>query len=150
MNESLVLQVIERARSAAAKEGLKVCISVVDASGLMSGFLRMDDALPGSIDVSMKKARTAALFRCDSADIGQRACPGGIIYTLEATNGGMISFGGGVTIKDDSGKVIGAVGISGASVDQDQAIALYAAGRQLLRCFECSPALICYQCGRCM
>lgn len=41
----------------------------------------------------------------------------------------MISFGGGVTIKDDSGKVIGAVGISGASVDQDQAIALYAAGR---------------------
>ena len=44
MDESLVLQVIERARTAAAKEGLKVCISVVDASGLMSGFLRMDDA----------------------------------------------------------------------------------------------------------
>lgn len=91
----------------------------------------MEDAIPGAIDVSLKKARTAALFRNDSADIDSRAQPGGPIYTLEATNGGLISFGGGVMIKDQNGKVIGAVGISGASVDQDQAIAMIGANMGL-------------------
>jgi len=50
----------------------------------------MDDALPGAIDVATKKARTAALFRTDSADLGVRAQPGGDIYSLEGTNGGLI------------------------------------------------------------
>ena len=54
----------------------------------------MEDAIPGAIDVSLKKARTAALFRKDSADISSRAQPGGPIYTIEATNGGLITFGG--------------------------------------------------------
>ena len=76
------------------------------------------------------KARTAALFRQDSADIGARAKPGGPISTLEATNGGVISFGGGVVVWDQTQKVIGAVGVSGASVEQDQAIALTGANRE--------------------
>ena len=76
------------------------------------------------------KARTAALFRKDSVDIGARAQPERSIFTLEATNGGLISFGGGVAIWDENHKVIGAVGLSGASVAQDQAIALIGANRQ--------------------
>ena len=76
------------------------------------------------------KARTAALFRKDSADIGARAKPGGPICTLEATNGGLISFGGGVVVWDQTQKVIGAVGVSGASVEQAQAIALIGDNRQ--------------------
>ena len=76
------------------------------------------------------KARTAALFRKDSADIGARAQPWGAIYTLEATNGGLISFGGGVVVWDENHKVIGTVGVSGASVEQDQAIALTGANRK--------------------
>lgn len=131
MNEALAKEVIERSREAAIKEGVAVCITVVDESGLLAAFLRMEDAIPGAIDVSLKKARTAALFRKDSADIGSRAQPGGPIYTLEATNGGLISFGGGVMIKNQNGKVIGAVGISGASVAQDQAIAMIGANRVL-------------------
>lgn len=122
-------QIIERTRVVAAKEGYAVCISVVDDSGLLRGFLRMDDAVPGAIDVSIKKARMAALFRCDSLDIGAQARPGGSIYTLEATNGGLISFGGGVTLRDQCGKVIGALGVAGATVEADQAIALQGAGR---------------------
>ena len=76
------------------------------------------------------KARTAALFRKDSADIGARAQHERSIFTLEATNEGLISFGGGVVVWNKKKKVIGAVGVSGASVEQDQAIALTGANRQ--------------------
>lgn len=129
MFESLSRQVIERARSQARARGFAVCISVVDDSGLLRAFLRMDDAVPGAIDVALKKARTAALFRTDSGEIGAAAQPGGAIYTLESTNGGLISFGGGIVLHDAQGKVLGAVGVAGATVEDDQAIALKAAGR---------------------
>ncbi|MNR14285.1 hypothetical protein D3C85_1307550 [compost metagenome] len=129
MFEIISQQVIERAQSCARQHGYAVCISIVDAAGLLSGFLRMDDAVPGAIDVSIKKARTAALFRTDSIQIGAAAQPGGPIYSLEATNGGLISFGGGVVLHDGNGNAIGAVGVAGATVDADQAIALTAAGR---------------------
>lgn len=76
------------------------------------------------------KARTAALFRKDSVDIGARAQPEKSIFTLEATKGGLISFGGGVVVLDENHKVIGTVGLSGASVEQAQAIALIGANRQ--------------------
>lgn len=123
MLESIIDQVISRARALAKEHGFSVCISVVDASGLQAGFFRMDDAIPGSIDVAIKKARTAALFRTNSEVIGAGAQPGGPIYSLEATNGGLISFGGGVVIRDSAGKVIGAIGVSGATVEGDQVIA---------------------------
>lgn len=106
-----------------------MCIAVVDDAGLLRTFLRMDDAVSGAIDVSIKKARTAALFRTDSLDLGAAAQSGGAIYTLEQTNGGLISLGGGVVLHDSNGRTISAVGIAGATVDDDQSIALYAAGR---------------------
>lgn len=128
MFEAISQQVIQRAQSLARAQGFSVCISVVDDAGLLHGFLRMDDAVPGAIDVSIKKARTAALFRTDSLELGAAAQPGGAIYTLEATNGGLISFGGGVVLRDED-RVIGAVGVAGATVEADQAIAFKAAGR---------------------
>lgn len=129
LTETLIQQTITRAQTRAREQGYAVCIAVVDDSGLLRGFLRMDDAVPGAIDVSIKKARTASLFRTDSLDLGQVAQPGGAIYTLEATNGGLISFGGGIVLHGDDGRVIGAVGVAGATVPDDQALALYAAGR---------------------
>ena len=129
MFESIYQNVIQSARLLAQEQGYAVCISVVDDAGLLCGFLRMDNAVPGAIDVSFKKARMAALFRTDSRDIGAAAQPGGAIYTLEATNGGLISFGGGIVLKDCHGKVIGAVGVAGATVEADQEIALKSAGR---------------------
>ena len=89
----------------------------------------MDKAVPGAIDVSIKKARTAALFRTDSAELGAAAQPGAAIYTLEHTNGGLISFGGGVVLYDAQQQPVGAVGVAGATVDDDQSIAMFAAGR---------------------
>lgn len=129
MFESITQNVIQSAQLLAREQNFAICISVVDDAGLLRGFLRMDDAVPGAIDVSLKKARMAALFRTDSRDIGAAAQPGGAIYTLEATNGGLISFGGGIVLKDNNGKVIGAVGVAGATLEADQEIALKSAGR---------------------
>lgn len=129
LSESTVEKVIERARKLAQQMNVAINISVVDDAGLLRGFLRMDNAVPGAIDVSIKKARTAALFRTDSLTLGTNAQPGGAIYTLESTNGGLISFGGGVVLYDEQGHAIGAVGIAGATVEADQVIALAAAGR---------------------
>ncbi|MFC0709953.1 GlcG/HbpS family heme-binding protein [Azorhizophilus paspali] len=129
LNESTIQHVIERAQALAREQHFAINIAVVDEAGLLRGFLRMDDAVPGAVDVSIKKARTAALFRTDSLELGVAAQPGGAIYTLEATNGGLISFGGGVVLRDEQDRVIGAVGVAGATVDADQAIALHAANR---------------------
>lgn len=127
MLEKIVENVIARAKGLAQEHGVSVCISVVDASGLQAGFLRMDDAIPGAIDIAIKKARTSALFHTDSALFAEGARPLGSIHSLEASNGGLISFGGGVPLRDAQGKVIGGVGISGATVEADQLIAVGAA-----------------------
>lgn len=127
MLEKIAEAVIARAKGLAHEHGVSVCISVVDASGLQAGFLRMDDAIPGSIDIAIKKARTSALFRTDSALFAEGARPLGSISSLEASNGGLISVGGGVVLQDAQGKVIGGLGISGASVEVDQLIAVGAA-----------------------
>ncbi|RQW19471.1 heme-binding protein [Rhodobacteraceae bacterium CH30] len=127
MQHALAKQLISHAEAEALAQGFSINTAVVDASGLLLAFSRMDDALLGAIDVSIKKARTAALFRMDSDAIGAWAQPGGAIYTLEYTNGGLISFGGGVVVKDAEGKVLGAVGVAGATVDADADIARKAA-----------------------
>ncbi|RMX05780.1 heme-binding protein [Corticibacter populi] len=129
LSDAAVWQIIERARAQAQQQGFAVCIGVVDDAGLLRGFLRMDDAVPGAIDVSIKKARMAALFRTDSAEIGAAAQPGGAIYTLEATNGGLISFGGGIVLRGGDERPLGAVGVAGATLAADQSLALHAAGR---------------------
>ncbi|WP_458369765.1 GlcG/HbpS family heme-binding protein [Pseudomonas fluorescens] len=126
MLDQLSQEIVSRAVALANEQGFAICISVVDDAGLLRAFLRMDDAIPGAIEVAIKKARTATLFRTDSAEIGARAQPGGDIYTLEGTNGGLISFGGGIVLHDPQGKVIGGLGISGATVEADQDIALRA------------------------
>lgn len=115
-------QVVEAVTTAAQQRGFAVSVAVVDPAGHLVAFQRMDDALAGPIDVSIKKARTAALFGTDSIALGQDARPGGAIYSLEHTNGGMISFGGGVQLHQ-TGHSLGAVGVAGASVEADEELA---------------------------
>lgn len=129
LDNTTIHSVIERAQTYAEQQDFAISIAVTDDSGLLCGFLRMQGSAAGTIDVAIKKARTAALFRVDSLELGAAAQPGGAIYTLEATNGGLISFGGGIVLHDESGQALGAVGIAGATVEADQTIALHAAGR---------------------
>ncbi|MFE9067942.1 heme-binding protein [Streptomyces violaceusniger] len=117
-----VQRVMEEVTTAARQRGVAVSVAVVDQAGHLVAFHRMDGALAGPIDVSIKKARTAALFGTDSDVLGQGALPGGAIYTLEHTNGGLISFGGGVQLRR-ADQSIGAVGVAGASVEADEEFA---------------------------
>ena len=83
----------------------------------------MDESYLGSIDVAIKKAKTARYFDTDTGKFGELTQPGGIIYNIELTNNGLVSFPGGLPIKNKDGKIIGAIGVSGGTIDEDRAIA---------------------------
>ena len=100
---------------------------MVDAGANLKAFIRMDESFLGSIDVAIKKAKTARYFNIDTGKLGELTQPGGIIYNIELTNNGLVSFPGGVPIKDENGTIIGAIGVSGGTIDQDHDIAAYGA-----------------------
>jgi uncharacterized protein GlcG (DUF336 family) len=124
----ITLTQAEAAVQAALKESIKLGvlmdIAVVDAGANLKAFARMDNAWLGSIDIAIKKARTARFFNMNSGDIGRLSQPGGPLYAIEHSNQGLISFPGGVLIKDGAGEVIGAIGVSGDSVENDHAVAM--------------------------
>jgi uncharacterized protein GlcG (DUF336 family) len=103
-------------------------VTVIDAGGNLKAFARMDGAWLGSIDISAKKARTARFFDMDSGAIGNLSQPGGPLYNIEVSNGGLITFPGGVPLKNASGEIIGAIGVSGSTVENDHAVAVAGAG----------------------
>jgi uncharacterized protein GlcG (DUF336 family) len=128
LNLAMAEAVIAAAKAAAVQKGLPpVSISVVDEAAHLVAFSRMDGTFLGAIDVAHRKARTAALFNVDSAVLGGFLRPGAPAYSLENSNGGLIGFGGGVVLREADGRIIGAVGVSGASVDEDEVIAQVAA-----------------------
>ncbi len=120
--------VIAAAQAKATEMKLSMDIAVVDAGGNLKGFARMDDAWLGSIDIAIKKAKTARYFNMPTGEIGKLSQPGGPLYQIEVSNGGLISFPGGVPIKSADGTVIGAIGVSGSTVDNDNAVATAGAG----------------------
>ncbi|HET6504799.1 MAG TPA: heme-binding protein [Amycolatopsis sp.] len=115
--------VVEAAVKKSRELGTLMDITVVDAGGNLKAFVREDGAWLGSIDISAKKARTARYFDMDSGAIGQLSQPGGPLYNIEVSNGGLISFPGGVPLRNGDGEIIGAVGVSGSTVENDHAVA---------------------------
>ena len=101
----------------------KMDIAVVDAGGNLKAFIRQDGAWLGSIDISIKKAKTARYFDMPTGEIGKLSQPGGPLYNIEVSNGGLITFPGGVPIKDADGTIIGAIGVSGSTVENDHTVA---------------------------
>ena len=123
MTLDLANAVLKAALKKAGKLGVKINIAVVDAGANLKAFARMDGAWLGSVDVSIKKARTARFFDMNTGDIGQLSQPGGSLYNIEHSNGGLITFPGGVPIRNADGEVIGAIGVSGSLVENDHAVA---------------------------
>ena len=82
----------------------------------------MDGAWLGSADIALKKAKTARFFDMPTGEIGKLSQPGKSLYNIEHSNGGLISFPGGIPIKKDE-KIIGAIGVSGSTVEDDYAVA---------------------------
>lgn len=117
------LKVIDAAKVKAHQQDTLMNIAVVDAGGNLKAFERMEGAFLGSVDVSIKKAKTARLFNMSSGELGALAQPGQPLFGIDGTNGGLIIFGGGVLLKDKDGTVIGAVGVSGSTVENDTACA---------------------------
>ena len=121
-NEKALQAVLAAKKKAEALEA-PVNIAVVDAGANLKAFIRMDDSFLGSIDVAIKKAKTSRYFNINTGDLGKLTQPGGIIYNIELTNNGLVSFPGGIPIKNEQGKIIGAIGVSGGTIEQDHEIA---------------------------
>ena len=97
-------------------------IAVVDDGGHLVAFARMDGSIKASIDISIRKARTSILMNAPTSALTPLVQPGAELYGLEQTSGGMVIFGGGIPLTVDD-VVIGAVGVSAGSVDQDVSVA---------------------------
>ena len=122
--------IVEAALKKAQETGTLMNIAVADVGGNLKAFFRMDGAWLGSIDISIKKARTARLFDMNTGDIGQLSQPGGPFYNIEISNGGLITIPGGVPLKGADGLVVGGIGVSGSTGENDHAVA--EAGAQAL------------------
>ena len=132
MADDLSLEAAEKIVVAAKKKATEINtrmdIAVVDAGGNLKTFARMDGAWLGSIDISIRKARTARWFDMNTGEIGKLSQPGSPLFGIEHSNGGLITFPGGVPLKNGNGEIVGAIGVSGSTVDDDHAVAVAGAG----------------------
>jgi len=117
--QAIVAAALKRAK----KIGVPMNIAVVDAGANLKAFNRMDNAWLGSIDISIRKAKTARFFDMPTGEVGKLSQPGGSLYAIEHSNGGLITFPGGVPLKNSKGEIVGGVGVSGGSVEQDHDVA---------------------------
>jgi uncharacterized protein GlcG (DUF336 family) len=116
-------RVIAAAEKKAAEIKQPMNIAVVDAGGNLVSHVRMDGAWIGSIDISINKAFTSRAFDISTKDLGTHSQSGGQFFGIHASNGGRIMiFAGGIPLKKD-GKVVGAIGVSGGSGEQDHSVA---------------------------
>jgi uncharacterized protein GlcG (DUF336 family) len=98
-------------------------IAVADAGGNLVAHVRMDEAWMGSIDIAIKKAFTSRAFDISTKDLSKLSQSGGQFFGIHASNEGRVMiFAGGVPLKR-AGKVVGAIGVSGGSGEQDHAVA---------------------------
>ena len=116
-------KIILAAKQKATSIQTKMNIAVVDAGVNLVAFARMDGAWLGSLDISIKKAKTARYFDMNTESIGELSQPGGALYNIEHSNGGLITFPGGIPIKNNNGDIIGAIGVSGSTIENDRIVA---------------------------
>ncbi|MFC5064098.1 GlcG/HbpS family heme-binding protein [Actinomycetospora atypica] len=106
--------------------GQPMNVAVVDDGGHLLAFARQDGAIRASIDIAQRKARTSILMEAPTAALMPLVQPGAELYGLEQTAGGMVVFGGGVPVHRD-GVLVGAIGVSAGSAEQDVQVAEAAA-----------------------
>ena len=114
---------VQAAKAKAVETNTLMNIAIVDAGANLVAFVRMDGAWLGSLDIAQRKARTARYFDMPTGVIGTLSQPGGSLYNIEHSNGGLITFPGGIPIKNAAGEIIGAIGVSGSTVENDHTVA---------------------------
>lgn len=118
-------QVIAAATRKADDEDLRMNIAVVDAGNNLTAFARMDGAWLGSIDIALDKATTARSFDMPTRELEGMAQPGQPLYgiqSLTGSQGNIVVFAGGIPLTSGD-TIIGAVGVSGGTPDQDEIVA---------------------------
>ena len=125
MNLKLALALIERVEAEAEKMGVKAVVAVSDASGRPVAVHCMDGAYIGSFDVALNKTYTSVAFRMSTAKLAELAAPGGSLYGIQFTNEGkIVIFGGGEPLYLDD-VMVGAIGVSGGTAEQDTYLGAY-------------------------
>ena len=123
MSLALARKVIAAAERKAKTIKQPMNIAVVDEGGNLVAHVRMDGAWIGSIDISINKAFTSRAFDIATKDLADHSQSGGQFFGIHVSNRGRIMiFAGGIPLRQD-GKVIGAIGVSGGSGEQDHAVA---------------------------
>jgi uncharacterized protein GlcG (DUF336 family) len=116
-------RVIAAAEAKAREIGQPMNLAVVDAGGNLVSHVRMDGAWIGSIDISINKAFTARAFDIETAQLAKDSQPGQQFFGIHGSNNGRVMiFAGGIPLRRD-GTVVGAIGVSGGSGEQDQMVA---------------------------
>ena len=116
-------QVIEAAEQKAQEIGQPSCIAVADTGGNLVAFVRMDKAWTGSVEIAQDKAWTARSFNISTKDLAENSQSGDQFFGIQVSNNGRVmAFAGGIPLQKD-GEIVGAIGVSGGSGEQDQAVA---------------------------
>ena len=122
---ALAVKLIDKIEAKAAEWDMRVVVAVSDASARPVAVHCMDGAYIGSYDVALNKTYTSIAFQMSTAQLGNLSRPGESLYGIQFTNNGkIVIFGGGEVLKKD-GVIIGALGVSGGSAEQDTALAAY-------------------------
>ena len=123
MNYGLATLAVQAAVEESRKLNAKMNIAIVDDGANLVYFVRMDKSYLGSVDISIRKAKTAVMFQRPTGDLGKISQPGSPVYGIEHSNQGIITFPGGIPIYDNKGELIGGIGVSGSSVENDHQVA---------------------------
>lgn len=116
-------RIIAAGEAEAGNQGQPMNIAVVDAGGNLVAHIRQDGAWLGSVDIAINKAYTASAFDISTSALADNAQPGQQFYGIQESNHGRVMiFGGGVPLFA-AGCIVGAVGVSGGTGDQDKAVA---------------------------
>lgn len=120
-------RIIDAGQEKARDLGLNAVFAVLDAGANLVAFERMDGAWLASNDLALAKSRTSVMFEAPSEALNAPLQLGEPVAHFDHTNGGLLLMGGGVPLYDESERIIGAVGVSGGTPEQDAEIARAAA-----------------------
>lgn len=125
MNLAVARELIRAVQSKARDMGVKAVTAVSDAGGNPIAVECMDDAFIASYDIAVNKAFTSVALKMPTSRLAELAKPGGTLYGIQNTNNGkIVIFGGGEPLENSFG-IIGGLGVSGGTAEQDTALGAY-------------------------
>ncbi len=125
MSLKLANALIDKVKAKAADMGVNVVVAVSDKAGRPVSVQCMDDAYIASFDIAINKTYTSASLKMSTAQLANLSQPGQDLYGIQFTNNGkIVIFGGGEVLEAD-GHIVGALGVSGGTAEEDTAIAAY-------------------------